>query len=112
MELLQARQGWRRSGQLQLVRNFGFIQAPYILAHSAEIALQRFHFTQIKGKNTITFDEFMILADKAYGFLKSISKEVDHLKNVYDLLDRTKTGILGYGDYLRWSLKEVAEQER
>jgi len=48
----------------------------------------------------------------AYGFLKSISKETDSLKTVYGLLDSSKTGLLSYADYMKWSLKTVAEQMR
>lgn len=79
--------------------------APYILSHAAEIALQRFHFSQEKGKNTVTFSEFTILANRAYGFLKSISKETETLKVVFTLLDQSKTGNLSYGNFLRWSSK-------
>lgn len=78
------------------------------MSHSAEIALQRFHFNQPRGKNILNFEEFVILANKAYGFLKSISKERESLANVYGILDRSKTGRLSYADYLRWALKEVA----
>lgn len=86
--------------------------APYILSHSAEIALQRFHFNQDNGKRQLSFQEFVILANQAYGFLKSISKEEESLKIVYELLNHKKTGSLSYADYLTWSLKEVAEQMR
>ena len=82
------------------------------MSHAAEIALQRFHINQEKGKNTLSFSEFTILANKAFGFLKSISKETETLKVVYTLLDRSNTGLLSYGDYLRWSSKEVANHIR
>lgn len=60
----------------------------------------------------MSFDEFVILANQAYGFLKSISKEIESLKIVYGLLDSSKTGRLSYADYLTWSQKEVAGQVR
>lgn len=64
--------------------------------HATEIALQRFHTKSTKGKSTLSVDEFIVLANSAFGFLKSINKEEEVLKVLYRLLDTDKSGDLGY----------------
>jgi len=44
--------------------------APFILAHTAEIALQRFHVQQPLGKSKLNKEEFMLVFRNAYSFLK------------------------------------------
>lgn len=47
--------------------------------------------------------EFILLANSAFGFLKSINKEESVLRILYNILDTDRSGDLGYNEYLMWA---------
>lgn len=68
--------------------------APFILKHSAEITLQRFHAQQKSGKTHINLEEFKFLMNGAYHFISAIKK--DNLHIIFGELDKDKDQLVSY----------------
>lgn len=74
--------------------------APFILNHAGEIALQKFHRQQIKGKNSLSEDELYIVFSNAFCFLSSMPKKKDAVNMIYKRI--SKDNSLSYGVYMNW----------
>lgn len=86
--------------------------APFILTHTAEIALQRFHFQQTLGKNTLTNAEFKLVFREAYHFLKSLNTTDGVLNAIFSELDTNKDGLITYKEYMTWVVINVSKTIR
>lgn len=76
------------------------MQAPFILAHAGEIALQRFHKKAVKGKKNLTEEEIFIVFSDAFKWLSSLPKTRPAVSAIYKRIG--KGGDPAYGDYLGW----------
>lgn len=74
--------------------------APFILNHAGEIALQRFHKEQPKGKSTLTEDEVYVVLSNAYKFLSSMPKQRSATGKIFARI--SKDGAVSYGGFLSW----------
>jgi len=70
------------------------------LNHAGEIALQRFHRHQIKGKNSLNEEELYVVIKNAFSFLSSISKEKVAIGRIFARINTNST--VGYASYLNW----------
>lgn len=68
--------------------------APFILKHSAEITLQRFHAQQKSGKNSIDLEQFKLLMGNAFHFVSAIKK--DNLHVIFGQLDKDHDKLVLY----------------
>ncbi len=80
------------------------------MSHSGEIALQRFHKEQIKGKTTLNFDQLYVVFSNAFNFLSNISKQKDVIRIIYDRIGKGKEA--SYGSYLGWVTLALAKRFR
>lgn len=86
--------------------------APFILIHSAEIALQRFHFQQPIGKNSLTSQEFRLIFREAYHFLKTLDKSDTLLNTIFNELDTNHDGLVAYKEFMTWVVLNVSRTVR
>jgi len=87
--------------------------APFILTHTAEIALQRFHYQQTLGKNSLTKDEFKLVFREAYHFLKDLMTRTEHvLGAIFDELDTNRDGLITYKEYMTWVVLNISKVVR
>jgi len=87
--------------------------APFILTHTAEIALQRFHYQQRLGKNSLTKDEFKLVFRDAYHFLKDLMNKTEHvLGTIFDELDTNRDGLVTYKEYMTWVVLNISKVVR
>jgi Ca2+-binding EF-hand superfamily protein len=86
--------------------------APFILNHAAEIALQRFHFQQTLGKNSLTSQEFRTVFREAYHFLKTLDKSDSILNTIFGELDTNKDGLVTYKEFMTWVVLNVSKTIR
>jgi hypothetical protein len=86
--------------------------APFILIHSAEIALQRFHMQQVLGKSSLTNQEFKLIFHEAYRFLKTLNKNEEVLNNIFAELDRNRDGLVTYKEFMTWVVLNVSRTVR
>jgi Ca2+-binding EF-hand superfamily protein len=86
--------------------------APFILTHSAEIALQRFHFQQKLGKNSLTNQEFKLIFRQAYHFLKTLNKTDELLNIIFAELDSNHDGLVTYKEFMTWVVLNVSKTFR
>lgn len=88
------------------------MQAPFILSHAGEIALQRFHYQQVLGKTSLSKTQLKLVFREAYKFLKTIDKEDDILDWVFAELDTDKDGFVTYQQYLTWIENVISKNVR
>lgn len=86
------------------------MQAPFILKHSAEITLQRFHAQQKSGKSSIDLEEFKLLMNGAFHFISAIKK--DNLHVIFGELDKDNDKLVTYREFLGWILTDIAPKIR
>ena len=80
------------------------------MSHTGEIALQRFHKEQIKGKTSLTKDEMYIVFSNAFNFLSSMPKQKQVIGIIYDRIGKGKDP--SYGNYLGWVSLALAKRFR
>ena len=76
--------------------------------HAGEIALQRFHKEQIKGKSNLTLPELTIVLSNGYSFLSTMSKQKDAIKAIYTRAGKGSDP--NYGAYLGWINRALAKK--
>lgn len=86
--------------------------APFILIHSAEIALQRFHLQQVLGKSSLTNQEFKLIFHEAYHFLKTLHTNEEVLNSIFAELDRNRDGLVTYKEFMTWVVLNVSRTVR
>jgi len=86
--------------------------APFILIHTAEIALKRFHYQQPKGKNSLTRDEFKLIFREAYRFLKALGQTDELLNMIFDELDTNHDKLVTYKEFMTWVVLNVSRTVR
>lgn len=74
--------------------------APFVLNHAGEIALQRFHRQQAKGKSGLSCEELYVVFGNAFAFLVSMPKERGAVSSIHSRLQ--KDGAVNYASYLNW----------
>ena len=74
--------------------------------HAGEIALQRFHREQTKGKNSLTEEELYIVLSNAFRFLASMPKKKSAVGAIFNRICKDNT--VNYGEYMRWINKALA----
>lgn len=80
------------------------------MSHAGEIALQRFHKEQIKGKSSLTQDEMYIVFSNAFNFLSSMPKQKRVIGIIYERIGKGKDP--SYGNYLGWISLALAKRFR
>ena len=80
------------------------------MSHAGEIALQRFHKEQIKGKSSLTKDEIYIVFSNAFNFLSSMPKQKGVIEIIYERIGKGKDP--SYGNYLGWISLALAKRFR
>ena len=80
------------------------------MSHAGEIALQRFHKEQVKGKNSLTADEMYVVFSNAFNFLSSMPKQKGVINMIYERIG--KGGNPSYGNYLGWISLALAKRFR
>lgn len=78
--------------------------------HAGEIALQRFHREQIRGKKDLTEDELYIVFSNAFSFLKSMPKSKNAVHAIFTRIN--KDGVVPYSNYCGWINKALANKFR
>lgn len=84
--------------------------APFILNHAGEIALQRFHREQTRGKNNLNQAELTIVFSNAFSFLSSIRKQQSAISAIYKRIGNGSDPT--YGAYLGWINRALANKFR
>ena len=59
-----------------------------MLSHAGEIALQRFHKEQIKGKSTLNADEMYVVFSNAFNFLSTMPKQKGVISTIYQRIGK------------------------
>jgi Ca2+-binding EF-hand superfamily protein len=86
--------------------------APFILIHAGEIALQRFHFQQVLGKNSLSNQEFKLVFREAYHFLRTLNKTDQLLNVIFGELDTNNDGFITYKEFMTWIVLNVSRTVR
>ena len=77
-----------------------------MLNHAGEIALQRFHREQEKGKKSLNVDELYVVLNNAYRFLVSMPKNRPAVDSIHARINTN--GAVEYARYLNWIHKALA----
>lgn len=78
--------------------------------HAGEIALQRFHREQTKGKNNLEQSELFIVFSNAFSFLSTMPKSQAAVKSIYTRIGKGTNPT--YAIYLGWINKALANRFR
>ena len=81
-----------------------------MLSHAGEIALQRWHKEQVKGKNNLNIGDLSVVFGNAFGFLVSMPKNQKIIELIYQRIGSGKD--LTYGSYLGWITLALAKRFR
>jgi len=84
--------------------------APFILNHAGEIALQRFHREQTRGKNNLSQNELSIVFSNAFSFLSTMRKQQSAISAIYTRIGNGSDPT--YGAYLGWINRALANKFR
>ncbi len=78
--------------------------------HTGEIALQKFHREQIKGKSTLTEGELFIVFSNAFSFLSTMPKSQAAVNAIYKRIGNGSDP--SYAVYLGWINKALSSKFR
>ncbi len=80
------------------------------MMHTGEIALQRFHREQTKGKSTLNENELFIVFSNAFSFLSTMPKSRNVVNIIYKRIGNNSAP--SYGAYLGWINRALASKFR